>query len=133
MGVDVVVLDLLDSESSYRIPFIVAIERTAKAGVGSVVEADGIESAIDCTDRRVLLVLSFVTSLKATRAFSVLQEMSFMLKRAMIVTESRVMSNFAFVSSNIEGSELPMVAFDPLLIRAVVQLLSPAILHFEPV
>lgn len=133
VGVDVVVLDLLDAESSYRIPFIVASERTANTSVGSVVETDGTESAIDCTDRRVLLVLSFVTSLKATRAFSVLQEMSLMLKIAMMVTESRVMSNFALDSSNRVGSELPMVAFDPLRIREVVQLLSPAILHFEPV
>lgn len=133
VGVDVVVDDLLDSESSYRIPFKVASERTARTGVGSVSERDGVESSINCTDRRVLLVLSLVTSLKATSSFSVVQETLLMLKRAMIVTESRVILNFSLDSSNRIGSELPIVAFDPLFTRAVVQLLSPAILHCEPV
>jgi hypothetical protein len=145
VGIDVAVADLLGPRSSYKIPFIVASERAATtAVVGSTLVTDGealgftlssdvIVSANSGGDRRDLLVSLVLTSLKDTNAFSVLQETLFILKIAMIVTGSRTMLNLFSDSSNKMGSALPMVAFDSFLIKAVVQLSSPAIVHREPV
>lgn len=59
-----------------------------------------------------------------------------MLNSAMIVTGSRVMSNLVFDWSKIVGKELPIVAFllmVPLSTFELIQLLSPEVVHAEPV
>ena len=86
-------------------------------------------------ERRVVPLL-LARSSKATSAFSVLQELLFKLKIAMIVTESSLTPNFCSDSPNKVGSELPIVAFlwtVPLSTSAEVQLLSPAVVQREPV
>lgn len=77
-----------------------------------------------------------LTSLKATRAFSVVQETLFWLNKAMIVTGSKGTPKLLCALLNKRGRSLPMVAFldeEPLLISVVVQLESPESMHCEPV
>ena len=90
------------------------------------------------TDRRVLLLLFLLlaTSLKDTSSFWVVQETSFWLKRAIMVTGSRGILKVFWESSSNCGKSLPIVAlfdaeFSPILV--VEQLPSPDFVHCEPV
>ena len=121
-------------ELSNKTPLVVAARAAREAGVGCVESSTSTSRPIS-RERRLLPLLES-TSLKAMSAFSVLQEISFMLNSAIIVTGSRVISKSVLDWSKMDGRELPIVAFLlmlPLSMSELTQLLSALVVHCEPV